>query len=209
MPFSGGVLQRVLLEGLADVIALDAAQRGSLDEAARHLGEAAEKLIEEGAAELVRVVGREALAVLRGRLGEDVGAAIAAYASALQATVDEQLAVRLSSALDREAAAVVINVGEEVRTRLGTELIVIALDAGERLSAADVGVLADLAADMPAGIRIRLAVATYDAGRRRTVERLQAVGQPRVTEIAVGGIGEAGVRDWLAAVGSMSSSRRP
>lgn len=201
VPFSGGVLQRVLLEGLADVIALDAEQRGSLSQAARHLGEAAEKMIEEGATELVRVVGREALAILRGRLGEEVGAAVSAYVAALHTTVDEQLAVRLSSALDREAAATVINVGEEVRTRLGADLIVIALDAGERLSETDVGVLADLAEEMPAGIRIRLAVATYDAGRRRTVERLRAVGQPRVAEIAVDGIGEAGIREWLDAAG--------
>lgn len=201
VPFSGGVLQRVLLEGLADVIALDAERRGSLSEAARHLGEAAEKMIEEGATELVRVVGREALAMLRGRLGEEVGAAVAAYVSALNTTVDEQLAVRLSSALDREAAATVLNVGEEVRTRLGADLIVIALDAGERLSGTDVGVLADLAEGMPAGIRIRLAVATYDAGRRRTVERLRAAGQPLVAEIAVEGIAEPGIQHWLEAAG--------
>jgi hypothetical protein len=201
VPFSGGVLQRVLLEGLADVIALDAAQRGSLSDAARHLGEAAEKMIEEGAAELVRVVGREALAMLRGRLGDDVGAAVAAYASALRATVDDQLAVRLTSALDREAAATVIKIAEEVRTRLGADLVVVALDAGERLSETDVGVLADLAEEMPDGIRIRLAVATYDAGRHRTVERLRAVGQPRVAEIAVDGIAEDGIRAWLAAAG--------
>jgi hypothetical protein len=201
VPFSGGVLQRVLLEGLADAIALDAARRGSLSEAARHLGEAAEKMIDDGAAELVRVVGREALAVLRGRLGEDVGSAVAAYLAALNNTVDEQLTVRLSSALDREAAAMVISIGEEVRTRLDTDLIVIALDAGERLSETDVGVLADLAEDMPDGIRIRLAVATYDPARRRTVERLRAAGQPRVAEIAVEGIADAGVKEWLAAAG--------
>ena len=201
VPFSGGVLQRVLLEGLADVIALDAERRGSLSQAARHLGEAAEKMIENGATELVRVVGREALAMLRGRLGEEVGAAIAAYVSALNTTVDEQLTVRLSSALDREAAAMVISVGEEVRTRLGADLIVIALDAGERLSETDVGVLADLAEGMPSGIRIRLAVATYDAGRRRTVERLRAAGQPRVAEIAVDGIAEPGIQEWLEAAG--------
>jgi hypothetical protein len=201
VPFSGGVLQRVLLEGLADVIALDAQRRGSLSQAARHLGEAAEKMIDEGAAELVRVVGREALAVLRGRLGEEAGTAITTYVSALKATVDEQLAVRLSSALDREAAATVISVAGEVRARLGADLIVIALDAGERLSEADVGVLADLAEAMPDGIRIRLAVATYDTERHRTVESLRAAGQPRVAEIAVAGIAEPGIREWLEAAG--------
>jgi hypothetical protein len=200
VPYSGGVLQRLMLEMLSAVLVEDAANRGSLGVAARDLGEAVERLIDGGAQTLLRAIGREALAFVRGQLGEEVGAGITEYANALKDSVDEQLAVRLNNALDREAAAMVIRLAEEVRPRLSVPQIVIALDAGERLHEEDVGVLADLANELPNGIRIRLAVATYDSAHQRTVQRLRAVGSA-VAEIAVDGIDEEGIAAWLADTG--------
>jgi len=197
VPYSGGVLQRLMLEALSAVLAEDAAKRGSLSVAARDLGEAVERLIDGGAQMLLRAIGREVFALVRGQLGEEAGAGIAEYANALKQSVDEQLAVRLSNALDREAAAMVIALAEEVRPRLSVSQIVIAFDAGERLNDEDVDVLADLASELPAGIRIRLAVATYDSGHQQMVQRLRAVGRP-VAEIAMEGIGEEGIAVWLA-----------
>jgi AAA ATPase domain len=201
VPYSGGVLQRIMLEALSAVLAQDAESRGSLSVAARELGEAVEQLIDQGGQALLRVIGKELLAFVRGQLGEEAGAAIAAYAETLKHSIDEQLAVRLTNALDREAAAMMILLGEEVRERLSIPRIVIALDAGERLGKEDVSVLADLANDLPEGIRIRLAVAIYDAGRQQTVEQLRAVGDARVAEIPVSGIEDEGIAAWLEDAG--------
>src|SRR5271155_1166967 len=68
LPSSGGVIQRVLLDGLAAVLAEDIEQRGELAELGRRLAEAAERVIADGGQELVRVAGKEVLAVVRGRL---------------------------------------------------------------------------------------------------------------------------------------------
>ncbi len=159
-----------------------------------------ERLIDGGAQALLRAIGREALAFVRGRLGEEVGAGIAEYANVLKQPVEDQLAVRLDNALDREAAAMVIRLAEEVRPRLSVPRMVIALDAGERLHEEDADVLTDLAGELPTGIRLRLAVATYDAAHQRTVERLRRAGSA-VSEVAVDGIGEEGIAAWLSQAG--------
>ncbi len=141
VPYSGGVLQRIMLEALSAVLTEDAEKRGSLSVVARELGEAVERLIDQGGQALLRVIGKELLAFVRGQLGEEAGAAIAEYAEALKHSIDEQLSVRLNNVLDREAAVMVIRLGEEVRQRLSVPRIVIALDACERLQTEDVGVL--------------------------------------------------------------------
>ena len=107
LPSSGGVLQRILLDGLGEVLAEDIRGRGGLDEAGRWLAEAAEGVVAKGGQALVRVVGQEVLAVVRGQLGEEVGQAATAYVASLKQAVDERLAVRLDNALDRGAADII------------------------------------------------------------------------------------------------------
>jgi hypothetical protein len=200
LPSSGGVIQRVLLDGLAAVLAEDIEQRGELAELGRRLAEAAERVIADGGQELVRVVGKEVLAVVRGRLGAEVGQAVADYVTALKESVDEGLAVRLDNARDQGAAEVVLALASEVIKHLGTKKAVLSLDAGERLAPDDVRILADLAEAMPPGLRIRLAVSTYSARRQAIVDQLREAG-PNVAEIPLAGIDQDGVRDWLEAEG--------
>ena len=151
-----------------------------------------------GGQELVRVIGKEVLAVIRGRLGTDVGEAAAAYTAALRTSVDERLAVRLDTALDRSAVELVISLAKEVLGRL-QQGAVLALDAGERLPEEDIRVLGDVAESLPDGLRLRIAISTYSAEHQATVDHL-ACG-PHVAEIALTGISDSGVREWLVAEG--------
>jgi hypothetical protein len=196
LPSSGGVLQRVLIDGLGEVLAEDVHSHGRAKEVGRFLGEAAERVVASGGQELVRVIGKEVLAVIRGRLGADVGDAIAAYTSALKTSVDERLAVRLDTALDRSAVELVVTLAKEVLGQL-QQGAVLALDAGERLPQEDIRVLGDVADSLPDGLRVRIAVSTYSTEHQATVDRL--VGSAHVAEIRLAGIAEAGVGEWLTA----------
>jgi hypothetical protein len=199
LPSSGGVLQRVLLDGLGEVLAENIRLCGRTEELGRFLGEAAERVIASGGQELVRVVGKEVLAVIRGRLGADVGEAVTAYASSLKDSVDDRLAVRLDTAVDRVAVELVLALANEVLGQL-EQGAVLALDAGERLSPEDVRVLGDVVAGLPAALRIRIAVSTYSGEHQAIVERLVGA-NANVAEIKLAGIEEAGVCEWLEAEG--------
>ncbi len=96
LPSSGGALQRLLLEGVAAALAADAAARGSGGELAVRLAEAAERVVELGGQGLVRLIGQEVLALVRGLIGENVGEGLVAYVAALKEPADERLAVRLA-----------------------------------------------------------------------------------------------------------------
>jgi len=200
LPSSGGVLQRILLDGLGEVLAEDIRGRGGLDEAGRWLAEAAEGVVAKGGQALVRVVGQEVLAVVRGQLGEEVGQAATAYVASLKQAVDERLAVRLDNALDRGAAEVVLALASEVLEHSEPREAVLAIDAGERLRDEDVRVLSDLAEALPPGLRLRVAISTYTAQHQAIVDQLTGVSSG-VAEIALSGIGEDGVREWLQSEG--------
>ena len=207
LPSSGGVLQRILLDCLGDVLAEDIRRRGSAREASRFVVLAAERVVADRGQELARVLGREVLNVARSRLGPDAGAAIAEYVSSLKETVDERLAVRLDTALDRPVAELVIALAGEVLGYIQPTNVVLALDAGERLPAADVALLGDLARTLTSGIRIRIAVSTYTAEHQAIVDQLRRVGS-QVAELQLEGIEEPAIRKWLEAEG-LSADRAP
>jgi hypothetical protein len=198
LPSSGGALQRLLLEGLAAALATDAAARGSGGELAGRLAGAAERVVAQGGQGLVRLIGQEVLALVRGQLGENVGEGLIAYAAALKEPADERLAVRLYNAIDRGAAELVLSFAAELLLSLENQSVVLAFDAGERLAPEDVRVLSDLAEGLPDGMRIRIAVSTYADGRQDIVDELRTVGVS-VAEIELEGIAEDGIREWLDA----------
>ena len=65
-----------------------------------HLVDAARRMARESGHALASVVGRELLALVRGRLGPEFGSAIGEYIQQLRESVDENLTARLSAALD-------------------------------------------------------------------------------------------------------------
>lgn len=198
LPSSGGALQRLLIEGIAAALAADAAARGPGSELAARLAAAAERVVAQGGQALVRLIGQEVLALVRGRLGESVGEGLEAYAAALNQPADERLAVRLNNAVDRGAAELVLSFAAELLQSLENQSVVLAFDAGERLAPEDVRVLSDIAEGLPNGIRIRVAVSTYAGERLDIVDDLRSVGSA-VADIELEGIAEDGIREWLDA----------
>jgi hypothetical protein len=198
LPSSGGALQRLLIEGIAAALAADTAARGPGSALAARLAGAAERVVAQGGQALVRLIGQEVLALVRGQLGESVGEGLEAYAAALKQPADERLAVRLHNAVDRGASELVLSFAAELLQSLENQSVVLAFDAGERLAPEDVRVLADIADGLPEGMRIRLAVSTYAGGRQDIVDELGSVGAA-VADIELKGIDEDGIREWLDA----------
>ena len=160
------------------------------------LADAAERVVQAKGQELVRVIGREVLALVRAKVGEKVGDALGEYVRALKESVDERLAVRLNGALDTTAVELVAALAGEVLHRIDEDAAVIALDAGERMASADSRVLSDLTHALPHGIQLRVAFATYSAEHRATVDFLKDRGN-EVDEVALRGLNEDAVRSWL------------
>jgi hypothetical protein len=198
LPSSGGALQRLLLEGLATALTADTTTRGSGGKLVALLAEAAERVVAQGGQGLVRLIGQEVLALVRGQLGESVGEGLIAYAAALKEPADQRLAVRLDNALDRGAAELVLSFATELLPSLESQSVVLAFDAGERLAPEDVRFLSDLAEGMPKGMRIRIAVSTYAGERQDIVDELGSVGSA-VAAIELEGITDDGIREWLDA----------
>ena len=193
---AGGVLQSTLLSALGDALAEDIQERGRVAEIGRLLAATAEALVEAKGQEVARVVGQELLAIVRGRLGPDVGNAVVEYGKALKETADERLAMRLQAALDRTAVETVIEFGNAIAEQSVQGAVVLALDAGERLPTADLGLLADLAEGFLKTVHLRIAMADDGDERRAAVERLLALNR-EIVEIPLHGIRLGAVRRWL------------
>jgi hypothetical protein len=173
VPYTG-VLQQALLQSLADAVALNVERRGLAAEAADRLFDAALRMARESGQELARVVGRELLALVRGRLGPEFGKAFGDYLQKLRESVDESLSARLSAALDPGVTGLVIGFAKEVTEAAGCEVL-LALDAGERLGRDGIHLLADLAGQLPDAVLIRTAIADSPASssaRWRSSRRL-------------------------------------
>jgi hypothetical protein len=172
--YSGGALQQALLITLADAVAVYVSAKGRAREIAGYLVEVADRLAREGAQELAKVIGKELLALVRGRVGDDVGKAFGGYVEELKSTVDERLAVRLTAAVDPGVAGMILDFATEVCAFVGDHRVVLALDAGERLREEDVRLLADLAEQLPDQLQLRIAFSTYTAAIASALNSFQA-----------------------------------
>lgn len=198
LPASGGVLQRMLVDSLGEVLAMEVQARGRAAEAGRHIVDAAERLARQRGQDLVRLIGQELLSVVRGRLGPEFGDATAEFVKSLKESVDQRLAVRLESALDRTAVELVIAMAAEVAEFLDDRGSVIAYDAGERLPDSDLRVLADVADALPSQLRLRIAFATYSTRHRTAIDQLRGLSSA-IAEIQLTGIDQSAVTEWLEA----------
>jgi hypothetical protein len=197
IPHSGGALQRALLRALGEAVSAYVSEQGRAREIAGNIVAVADRLALEGAQELARVVGRELLAFVRGRIGDDVGKAFVEYLGELKSIVDERLAVRLTAAVDPGVAGLVLDFAEEVCAFAGDQKVVLALDAGELLGEEDVRLLAELAERLPDRLRLRLGFSTSTDRQRGRVEFLLGSGD-RIAEQQVPGLDVASIATWLA-----------
>jgi hypothetical protein len=196
IPYSGGALQQALLRALGDAVSAYVTAQGRAREIAGHIVDVADRLALEGAQELAKVIGKELLALVRGRIGDDVGKAFVEYIGELKSTVDERLAVRLTAAVDPGVAGLVLDFAAEVCGFVGEQQVLLALDAGERLGEEDIRLLADLADRLPDQLRLRLGFSTHTDRHRGQVEFLLGAGDS-VTEQQVPGLSVESIATWL------------
>ncbi|HEY4278633.1 MAG TPA: hypothetical protein VGM91_10455 [Conexibacter sp.] len=192
-----GVLQQALLQALADAVTLNVRRRGKASEVADHLFEAARRIALEQSHELASVVAQELLAVVRGRLGSEFGRAFEQYIRKLRESVDESLSSRLNAALDPGVTGLVVGFAEEVARAAECDVL-LALDAGERLSRDGIRLLADIAESLPDSVRIRIAIADYTSEQQREVAFLETVNAVAVRRLD--GLTVTEVAEWLEGV---------
>jgi hypothetical protein len=196
VPHSGGALQQALLHALSDAMSAYVERRGRARELADHVVEVADRLASEGAQEPTKVVVKELLALVRGRIGDDVGKAFTDYLQQLSSTVDERLAARLTATIDPGVAGLVLDLAAEVCRFVGDQQIRLALDAGERLREEDIRLLADLSERLPERLRLHVAFSTHTDAQQQRVEFL--VGSGSIVEQPVPGLDVNSIACWLA-----------
>jgi hypothetical protein len=181
---------------LGDAVAAYVTAQGRAREIVGYIVEIADRLALEGARELSRVIGRELLAVVRGRVGDDVGKAFAEYLEELRSPVDESLLACLTAVADPGVAGLVLDFADEVCGHLGGQQIVLALDDGDRLNDDDGRLLVDVAERLPDCLRLHMAFSTRTDAYRQRVERLLTA-SASIDEQQVLGLDTESVATWL------------
>jgi hypothetical protein len=190
-----GGLQDALLRSCALALA-DALQReGAVGRAASTVVEATKHFVKAEWRGIGAVIGQEVLALNRGRLGPDVGKAVEEYVQELRETVDQNLAARIRSVSDAATLNVILQLTTELATATSTKEFVISLDKGERLFQGDRGLLADLGAELPVAIRLRVGFATESLEDRAGLDYLVGLG---ATEVPLPPLERPDVAQWLA-----------
>jgi hypothetical protein len=195
---SSGAVQRAVLVGLADLVAQAVAERGALIEIADRVGGVTKRLLTTTSQELGKVVAAELLALVRGRLGEDVGKALGQFVKSLRDEMSETLMSRLYTAVDESMAETLAAFAKEVAEFGYPRRVSLSFDAGERLTADERRLLVDLAERIPANCHIRAVFATDLPERRGAVGDLRALSEA-VLEIEVPPLGQDAIREWLDA----------
>ncbi|MHB1784059.1 MAG: AAA family ATPase [Acidimicrobiales bacterium] len=199
-----GGLQEALLRSCGLALATALEREGAISRAAGTLIEATKRFIATEWRGIGAVIGQEVLALVRGRLGADVGKAIELYAHELRETVDQNLAARIRAVNDADTLNTIIGLTTELAIATTASEFVISLDKGERLSRADQGLLADLGSELPSAIRLRVAFATETFANREGVEYLVGLG---ATEVPVPALGRQHVAGWLDSHNGRSLTR--
>lgn len=175
LDWSAGAVQRAVIAQIAAAAAELTRDQAAVERVAQHLEDAARRLAASAALDIAKVVGKEILAVLKGRLGPTVGDALGEYIHHLKDSYDERLEQRLASAADPGAVRALITFAGEVATLAGGRRVALALDNVDRLGEADAHALLDLVEGLPSQVRLRAAFAV-DRGGYRQLDRLRSAG---------------------------------
>lgn len=194
---SAGALQRGLIHALGEAVALIIEQQSAGERIGRHLSEAAHRLARRTVQDLAKVVGKELLAVVRGRLGESVGEAFIEYLSELKSSYDQRLDQRLATAADPGVVEIFVSFAHEAVNLADGAEIILSLDNGDALDENDLRILGDLVSELPSGLRLRVAFAT-DRQRQGHLDELLALG---AEETRVPPLMESEITAWLAISG--------
>lgn len=195
---SAGSLHDGFLEQLGVALS-DLVQRG-LDAStlSGRLTETGRRLLNERSGVLGRVALAEIVAVVRGRVGDDVGKAVQEYARDIWPDDAETLAAKASRARDPLAYQVLVAFAATAQQLAPETSLALSLDQAERLTPDDHRVLADLAESLPGGVHVRLAYATDTPQRTKSVAALRGECQA-IDEIEVSPLTQGAIENWLSA----------
>lgn len=197
---SAGALQHAVLEGLAEAVVQVLAERGAVREIGDRLAGTAQRMLTTTSQELGKVVAAELLALVRGRLGEDVGKALGQFVKSLREEMSETLMSRLYAAVDESMAETLAAFASEVAEFSGERRVSLSFDGGERLTGDERRLLVDLAERLPGNCHIRVAFATDLPERREVLAELHTLSDA-IHEIEVPPLDQEATREWLAAEG--------
>lgn len=174
--FVPGALQAALLEALASVLAEVAAEQADVARAGGMLVEAATRLAQTRANDMLKAVGQGVLGYLRNKVGDEAIDLVIGFGRELRGVAEDELALRIQRASDPDVIEAVVELAGEVSTLAGQREMLLRLDNGERLDQADLGRLADICTRLPTGLRICLGfqVSTVDA--QRNLDLLRSAG---------------------------------
>jgi hypothetical protein len=195
---SAGALHTGVLDQLGAALALLIDDGLAVSALGERLALTGRRLAHERISVLGRVALAELVAVVRGRVGEDVGKAVAEYAGDIWPSTAETLAAKAAQSRDPLAVEVLSTFGEAAVALAGEAKLGLALDQGQRLGDDDRRLLADLGDRVPSGLHLRIAFATDTAARVRSVAAVRAE-VAAIDEIEVPPLDEDAISEWLTA----------
>ncbi len=197
---SGAAIQEALLRSLSSAVAEYAQSVGRAEQVGQLILETTRRLATKGKQELAQIVGREILAFVRGQVGEDVGLALGQFIQELKASSEDSLINRITSAIDKSAATLILEFAAEVCGLVEDKEVVLAFDAAERLRDEDLRLLGDLFTEIPNSLRLHLAMATSSS---REVDQVKSVTRhvPGIRQLTVGPLDQEAISEWLASEG--------
>jgi hypothetical protein len=201
---SGGSLYQAFLESLGAILASLVEGGLGVPSVGERLAATGTRLVNEKLSILGRVAVAEVIAVIRGKVGDEVGKAIAVYAKSIWPDSAETLAAKAAQARD-PLAVDVLSAFAEAASQLAGELhLAVSLDQGQRLSEDDRRLLRDLSERLPRFVHLRVAFATDNPERSRSVAELLA-DVTSIAEVEVPPLDEGDVAEWLLAEGLPST----
>lgn len=195
LTLGGGALQRGLLEQLASAASALVSNVGLAERLGETIAAGARQIAADNGRELAIVVGKELLALARGKVGEGVGRPFTRYVQDLTSTSEHTLRTRIQ-AVDADVLATLIAFLEEV-VRIARRPVVLALDNGERLREEELRQLADLSERLPEDAAIRVAYTVTESNQ----SHLRMLADVGVLQIDVPALTDGSIGDWLADVG--------
>jgi hypothetical protein len=200
LPISSGGLYSSFLDGLGDVLVAMVEQGLGAPTLGEQLAATAQRLANEQATVLGRVAMAEVIAFIRGKVGDEVGKTITAYAREIWPDSADTLAAKAAQARDPLAVDVLSAFADAAVQLADGSRLAILLDQGQRLSEDDRRLLGDLAERLPEGSHVRVAFATDTAARTDFVSGLRAE-VAAIDEVEVPPLEEEAVAEWVAAEG--------
>jgi hypothetical protein len=197
MKQGSGATQAALLDALAAAAAELAVERGLVQELGERLRTAATNLAKDRGRRVFAVIGQEILNLAKGQLGDQVGQATWDLGKEMVSAGDEQLLARIRAERDPTVTEALLAFAGELIAVGGEDVdIVLALDAVEKLSDDERGVLANVIDELPGGLRLRLGFATYRPAQQAALDELLATGG-NVGHTEVRGLSEQAIEEWL------------